>query len=99
MRRSAWSTCAVLLALARGAGAQEAPPASQAAPPPFPTAELDYRMAAGLACPAAEELRAETAKQIHYDPFAGGPGVPVGRFHVVVSRERPGVVLVKVSFD
>ena len=34
---------------------------AQTAPPPTPKAELDYKVAPGLGCPTAEELRAEVA--------------------------------------
>jgi len=62
-------------------------------------AELDYQVLDGLACPTTEDLRAEVAKEMRYDPFDGAPGVPVGRFHVAASRVRPRVVLIRVSFD
>jgi hypothetical protein len=99
-RWTVWSTVAVCL-LARKTSAHPAP-VSPAAPAGsvFPTAELDYQVAPGLICPSAEELRAAVAKEMSYDPFDGGPGVPVGRFHVIVSRDRrPGVLVVRVSFD
>jgi hypothetical protein len=93
MRRTCGTIAALLLALTREASAQQAPSFE------FPVAELDYRVAAGLACPTAEQLRADLTKEMHYDPFDGGAGVPVGRFHVTISRERTGILVVRVSFD
>jgi len=94
MRWTARSTVvAALLAVAREATAQ--------APPLALAAELDYQVAAGLTCPTVEELRADLAKEMKYDAFAGDgvQGVPVGRFHVIVSRRSAGVLLIRLSFD
>jgi hypothetical protein len=85
-----------VLALARGASAQPAAPPSAPDPLPLPLAELEYHVGPGLACPVADELRAEVTKQMRYDPFAGGPGVPIGRFVVTIGRV-PGSVL-RVDF-
>jgi hypothetical protein len=97
---TAWSTIAALLLGAREVSAQQVPQAPQAAPSGLPTVELDYQVAAGLACPTAEQLRADVAKETHYDAFdTTATGVLGGRFHVVVSHGRPGFLLVRLNFD
>ena len=64
----------------------------------FPKADLDYQVLPGLTCPTAEQLRADVAKEMAYDALGGGPRA--GRFHVGVSRDRrPGVLLIRVSYD
>jgi hypothetical protein len=90
-----------VLALARGASAQPmAPPSPRPAsapaldPLPLPLAELEYHVGAGLACPVADDLRAEVTRQMRYDPFVGGPGVPIGRFVVTIGRGQGSVLRV-----
>ena len=83
----------------------EDPPA---AAEPFATAELDYKVEAGLACPTEAELRARVQQALFYDPFNPTPvprtgwrvrvvGVPRGRLRIVIGREGRKLV-VRVSF-
>jgi hypothetical protein len=93
---------ALLLASARVANAQPAPQSPPASAGNLPTVELDYQVEAGLTCPTADQLRADVAKEMEYDAFGSGVAPPMGRFHVIVSREhgqRRGVLLVRLSFD
>jgi hypothetical protein len=82
---------AALLAFAGEANAQPAPAL-------LPRAELDYRVAPGLDCPSAADVRAEIVKQLDGDPFAA-LGAVVGRFHVAVTPKATEAIAIAVSFD
>jgi hypothetical protein len=90
----------LLLAAAHDACAQDVP---QTAPEEhaLPAVELDYHVADGLPCPPAETLRAYVASALRFDPFdATAPGmIPVGRFHVSITRTQRGALVIRARFE
>jgi hypothetical protein len=64
----------------------------------LPRVELDYRVAPGLDCPSAEDVRAEIAKEMGGDP-SSVPGPVTGLFHVVVSPQGTEGIEIAVKFE